>query len=188
MARSGAFSFRNVFLNAGDPLMIEKPLILGPSRLFHRFSQNSVRLIGADGISLADFERLAKHSGARLVLRDPEFPEPIRISYSLEKRDKLAGLLRKYEVVMIEDDPYGEIRFSGEPVPPVYSHLPKQVIWSGSFSKMISPGIRMGWLCVPNPLLKYFTRSKEAMDLHSNNLLQAAILQFLTDNDIDELW
>ncbi len=186
-SQQGLFLSGNVFINAGDPLMIEKPSYLGAIQAFSSFFPKFCPVdLEADGISLADFERVAKHSGARLFYGIPNFQNPSGISYSLEKRDKLAGLLRKYEVVMIEDDPYGEIRFSGEPVPPVYSHLPKQVIWSGSFSKMISPGIRMGWLCVPNPLLKYFTRSKEAMDLHSNNLLQAAILQFLTDNDIDE--
>ena len=88
--------------------------------------------------------------------------------------------------MFVEDDPYGEIRFEGQFQAPVFASNPEHTIWCGSFSKMISPGLRTGWICAPKELIPHLLRIKQAADLHTNNVVQRIIYRFLTDNNLEE--
>lgn len=176
-----------LFINPGDPLLMEKPSYLGAIQAFSAYSPQFRQVqLNRDGIDLNQLEDEILRNGARILYSIPNFQNPSGISYSAEIRRDLAVLLDWYEMMLIEDDPYNEIRFEGDFLPPVYTHNPERTIWCGSFSKMISPGIRAGWICAPTGLIPHLLRIKQASDLHTNNVVQQLIFRFLTDHDPDE--
>jgi len=176
-----------LFINPGDPLMMEKPSYLGTIQAFSAYRPEFHPIsLNPDGLDLNELEDVALKTGARILYGIPNFQNPTGISYSEEIRENLAILLDWYGIMFIEDDPYNEIRFDGESLPPVYALNPAQTIWCGSFSKMVSPGIRAGWICAPQKLMPHLLRIKQAADLHTNNIVQRLIYRFLCDNDPHE--
>jgi len=176
-----------LFINPGDPILTESPTYLGAIQAFsaYRPEFHQVQLRN-NGIDLNQLEDVILKTGARILYSIPNFQNPTGISYSSEIRKELAILLDWYEMMLIEDDPYNEIRFEGDFLPPVYALNPERTVWCGSFSKMISPGIRAGWICAPKELIPYLLKIKQAADLHTNNVVQRLIYKFLTDYDPDE--
>lgn len=176
-----------LFINPGDPLIMEKPTYLGAIQAFsaHRPQFHQIRLTD-QGIDLNELEDIALRTGSRFLYGIPNFQNPSGITYSAETRENLAILLDWHGIMFVEDDPYNEIRFEGEFLPPVYALNPEKTIWCGSFSKMISPGIRAGWICAPKELIPHLLRIKQASDLHTNNIVQRIIHRFLCDNDPEE--
>lgn len=176
-----------LLINPGDPLMLEKPSYLGAIQAFSAYLPNFHQVhLTNKGIDLNELEDTILKTNARILYGIPNFQNPSGISYSEEIRKEIAMLLEWHGIVFIEDDPYNEIRFEGVPSPPVYAHLPEQVIWCGSFSKMIAPGIRTGWICAPDELIPQLLRIKQASDLQSNKLIQRVIFQFLNDNNPED--
>lgn len=173
-----------LFINPGDPLMLEKPSYLGAIQAFSAYRPHFSQIkLNPNGLDLNELEDTVLKTGSRILYSIPNFQNPTGTSYSREIRENLAILLNWHGIMLIEDDPYGEIRFEGEPLPPVYAFNPDQTIWCGSFSKMISPGIRAGWICAPQKLMPHLLRIKQAADLHTNNVVQRLIYHFLADND-----
>jgi 2-aminoadipate transaminase len=176
-----------LFLNQGDPLMMEKPSYLGAIQAFSAYRPKFHQIsLTNQGIDLDELEDVVLKTGSRFLYGIPNFQNPSGITYSAETRENLAILLDWYGIMFVEDDPYNEIRFSGEFQPPVYVLNPVQTIWCGSFSKMISPGIRAGWICAPKELIPHLLRIKQASDLHTNNIVQRIIYHFLCDNNLEE--
>ena len=175
-----------LFINPGDPLMMEKPSYLGAIQAFSAYRPNFHQIGLTDqGIDLNELEDIALKTGSRFLYGIPNFQNPSGITYSAETRETLGILLDWYGIMMVEDDPYNEIRFEGEFIPPVYALNPEKTIWCGSISKMISPGIRAGWICAPEQLIPHLLRIKQAADLHTNNIVQRIIHRFLCDNDTE---
>ena len=176
-----------LFINSGEPLMMEKPSYLGAIQAFsaYRPEFQQIQLINS-GIDLNELENVVLKTGARILYGIPNCQNPTGISYSRQTREDLAILLDWYGIMFIEDDPYNEIRFEGESLPPIYALNPAQTIWCGSFSKMVSPGIRAGWICAPKELMPYLLRIKQATDLHTNNIVQRLIYRFLCDNNTND--
>lgn len=176
-----------LFINTGDPLMMEKPSYLGAIQAFSAYRPNFHQIsLTEDGIDLNKLEDVILKTGSRFLYGIPNFQNPSGITWSAETRENLAVLLKWYGVMLVEDDPYNEIRFDDEFLPPVYALNPEQTIWCGSFSKMISPGIRAGWICAPKELIPHLLRIKQASDLHTNNIVQQIIYRFLCDNDVED--
>jgi 2-aminoadipate transaminase len=174
-------------INPGDVLMLEKPSYLGAIQCFSayrpRFNQITM---DDDGIDLNTLKEDLEKTGSHLLYSIPNFQNPSGISYSLERRKGVSVIQDYYNMLIIEDDPYGEIRFEGENLPSIYSLNPDKTIWCGSFSKMISPGIRLGWICAPLELMQHLLRAKQAADLHTNNVVQRLIHTYLIKNNIDD--
>ena len=95
-------------------------------------------------------------------------------------------MLQQEQQLMIEDDPYGALRFSGSSLPPVAALAPEQVVMLGSFSKVCAPGMRLGWMVAPAPVLAQLAVAKQAADLHSGYFSQRVLYQYLQDNNLDE--
>src|SRR5690606_32467078 len=121
----------------------------------------------------------------RLFYTVPNFQNPSGIQYSWEKRQKTAEILKKHHTILVEDDPYGEIAFTDEVLPPLYSWLPEQTILLGSFSKIISPGLRIGWMAAGREIINKAVIMKQASDLHSDNLAQYILYEFLKNYNLD---
>lgn len=175
-----------VFLNKGDRVIIEQPGYLGAIQAFSIFEPEfrSVTLL-EDGIDTDLLDGTLKEGAAKLFYTVPTFQNPSGITYSEEKRKAVADILRKHSVVCVEDNAYGELRFAGEDLPTI-RNFSDNTILMGSFSKIIAPGLRMGWICARKDIMEKLLVAKQAADLHSNYLSQRIIHQYLLDNNIDE--
>ena len=186
-SQQGLDMLGKLFINPGDPVILEAPSYLGAIQAFSAYCPkfHSVRL-NTNGLDLNELEDVVLKTGARFLYGIPNFQNPTGISYSAEIRENLAILLDWYGIMMIEDDPYYEIRFEGEFQSPVFASNPEKTVWCGSFSKMVSPGLRTGWICAPKELIPHLLRIKQACDLHTNNVVQRIIYHFLANRDLDE--
>ena len=138
-----------------------------------------------DGVDLDALEDILSKEDIKLFYAVTSFQNPTGITYSEEKRKKLVKLLKKYETLFIEDNPYGEIRFLGDFIPPVKAYLDEGILF-GSFSKIVSPGMRLGWIVAPEEVMDKLIIAKQASDLHSNYFTQRVVYQYLKNNPVDE--
>ncbi len=173
-----------VIVNAGDPVVIEKPGYLGAIQAMTIFRPDwrSVPL-EQDGPDLDALDRAL--AGAKLFYAVTSFQNPSGLSYSAAKRQAVAELLRKHGSFFLEDDPYGELRFSGTDLPPVYAHRPEDSMLLGTFSKIAAPGFRLGWIVAKGEVMERLVIAKQAADLHTGSLDQMVVQRFLQDNDFE---
>jgi 2-aminoadipate transaminase len=115
----------------------------------------------------------------------PNSQNPSGRTYSLENRKGVAEILKYTDTVFYEDDAFGELFFDGQPRLPVKKFLPDQTVISGSFSKIVAPGMRIGWMYAPREIIMRFNVVKQAADLHSNFLSQMILYRYLTNNNLD---
>lgn len=175
------------FLNKGDGVVIESPGYLGAIQAFSIYEPTfkSVSLLD-DGIDIDMLKKTVRDEQIKLVYTVPTFQNPSGITYSRQKRKDVANILEKHDVIFIEDNPYYELRFAGEDLPLIRNFREENSILLGSFSKIVSPGLRLGWICTTNEIMEKIIIAKQASDLHSNYLAQRIVYQYLIDNDIDE--
>jgi 2-aminoadipate transaminase len=124
-------------------------------------------------------------SAPRLIYTVPNFQNPSGISYSDVNRQAVAAAVAESDAFLIEDNPYGELRFKGEPAASFARYLPDQTILLGSFSKIVTPGFRLGWIAAPPVLYEKLLIAKQASDLHTTHFTQAIICEYLAHNDLD---
>ena len=175
------------FLNKGDGVVIESPGYLGAIQAFSIYEPifKSVSLLD-DGIDIDMLKKTVRDEQIKLVYTVPTFQNPSGITYSRQKRKDVANILEKHDVIFIEDNPYYELRFAGEDLPLIRNFREENSILLGSFSKIVSPGLRLGWICTTNEIMEKIIIAKQASDLHSNYLAQRIVYQYLIDNDIDK--
>jgi len=176
-----------VFLNKGDRIVVERPGYLGTLQAFAVFEPIFVPVpLLDDGIDIDLFEKAVGKGGIKLFHAVINFQNPSGITYSKDRRQELADVCRGRNMILVEDDPYGELRFIGEDLPSMRSFLEDNIVLLGSFSKIIAPGLRLGWICAKKDVMEKIIIAKQASDLHSNYLSQRIVFQYLADNDIDE--
>jgi len=175
-----------VFLNKGDKVLVENPTYLAAIQSFGLFEPEfkSVQLM-EDGADIDALKKILEENKIKLFYSVTNFQNPTGITYSKEKRKKLAEILNNKDIIFVEDNPYAEIRFLGEDIPPVKSYIQNGVLF-GSFSKIVSPGMRLGWIVANREIMEKIIIAKQASDLHSNYFTQRVVHQYLIDNDVDE--
>jgi len=175
------------FLNKGDRIVLERPGYLGALQAFAIYEPQfePVPLL-EDGIDTDLLEETLDGNRIKLFHAVVNFQNPSGVTYSKQKRLKLASIFKKRSAVFIEDDPYGELRFAGEDLPSMRSYLGEDVILLGSFSKIVAPALRLGWICAKKDVMERIVVAKQASDLHSNYLSQRIVSRYLTDHDIDK--
>ncbi len=175
-----------VFLDPGDPVLMESPAYLAAIQAFELYQPRFVGVaLGQDGLDpylLA--EALARWS-PKLAYLVPNFQNPTGLCYSGENRCAVAHLLRMHGTLLVEDDPYRELRFEGEDLPPVHRHEDPPAVLLGTFSKVLSPGLRMGWVCAPPDIRRQLVVAKQASDLCSSDLMQRILYECLTRFDLE---
>jgi 2-aminoadipate transaminase len=178
--------FAKIFLNPGDHIGMERPGYLGAIEAFSLYEPvfHSVPL-DADGPDLKAFGRLVQDYPVKFFYGIPNSQNPSGRTYSQEKRRAVAEIISGTSTIFFEDDAFGELFFDAKPRSPVKKYLPEQVVISGSFSKIIAPGMRIGWLYAPEEIITQFNVVKQAADLHSNFLSQKILHNYLTTSDID---
>lgn len=175
-----------VFINEGDGILMENPAYLGAIQSFSLFEPSFFHAtLHEDGIDVDEVDRYLSTEKIKLMYTVPNFQNPSGITYSKENREALAKVIKKHDVILIEDDPYGELRFMGESQKPIKTYAYDQVIMMGSFSKIISPGLRLGWVTAPKGIIEKLVIAKQASDLHSNALSQYLIYDFLSKHNVN---
>jgi len=176
-------------LNAGDAVICEEPSFVGGLNAFRSYN---AEIVGApmepDGMDVAAVERILKEkTNVKFIYTIPTFQNPTGITMSLEKRKKLLALAKEYDVLIMEDNPYGELRFDGEEIPTIKSmDTDGRVIYVGSFSKILSPGLRVGFVCAHKALVDRMVVCKQTSDVHTSVFAQMLIHEFVTQHSIDE--
>ena len=175
-----------IFINQGTPVSIEKPGYLGAIQAFSLYEPHFCPVqLNSDGPDLHDLEEGMQIHSSRLFYGVPNSQNPSGITWPAAKRADVAHIMSDYDATFIEDDAYGEIRFSGDAFHPVKKLVPDHVVMNGSFSKIITPGMRMGWICAPDPVMTQLVTAKQATDLHSSILAQRIIYRYLSEYPID---
>lgn len=176
-----------VFLDKGDYVCLERPSYLGAIQAFQMFQPQFQEVdLTATGIDLPELERQMADKQAKFFYAIPNFQNPTGLTYNLANRQALAEYLKRSGSLMVEDDPYGELRFIGEHQPTVYSFAPENVILLGSFSKVCAPGMRLGWMVANDEVMERLVTAKQASDLHTPIITQRILAQYLADNSLDE--
>lgn len=178
-----------MFINEGDTVIVEKPTYLCALDVFKSYGANLVSVeMDEDGMKLDMLEEaLLANPNTKMIYTIPTFQNPTGRTLSLERRKKLAQLALAYDVLVLEDNPYGAVRFEGTPLPAVRSFDDTgHVIYTSTFSKILAPGLRLGWVVAPLELINKYTIMKQSVDLHSDNLAQFIVASFFENNDIDK--
>ena len=172
--------------NEGDTIICEAPTFIGTLNSFRSYNTNLCGIpMESDGINIEKLETALKtEKNVRFIYVIPNFQNPSGITMSLEKRKAVYALAERYGVMILEDDPYGELRFDGEYIPPIKS-LDTQgiVIYVGSFSKVLSPGLRVGYAIAPEQILSKLTVCKQVSDVHTSILAQMIAYNFMKNCD-----
>lgn len=175
-----------VMLNRGDGLVVEEPGYLGAIQAFSIYKPDFCSVpVDESGMDEAALEIALDSRQPKLIYTVPNFQNPSGITYPGGNRENIAGLLAGRATLLIEDDPYGDLRFSGAAQPSFHGLLGQQAILLGSFSKVIVPGFRLGWVVAPDDITRKLVVAKQATDLHTTHFTQCIIHQYLRDNDLD---
>ncbi len=173
-------------ISPGDKVIVEAPTFLATIQCFRLYGADLVGApIDADGVKVDELEKLIIEHKPKLVYLIPTFGNPSGAMLSLERRKRVLELALKYKVLVIEDDPYGELYFNAPPPPSMLAlseGIPGSRDWlahCGSLSKVMSPGLRVGWLIAHPDLLAKATMCKQFSDAHTSNLAQATAAQYL---------
>ncbi len=178
-----------LLLEEDSVIITENPSYLGAFAAFKPFATNYVGVNGdEEGMLMDELEETLKNTPkAKMIYVIPNFQNPSGRTWSLERRKKLLELARKYDLPILEDNAYGEVRFEGERVPSIKSmDTEGRVIYLGSFSKILSPGLRVGWACADEEVILKYELVKNGLDLQSAELAQMQVDEFLNANDLDE--
>ena len=181
-----------VMINPGDKVIVEAPTFLATIQCFRLYGAHVIGApIDADGVDTDKLEALIAEHKPKMVYLSPTFGNPSGATLSLARRKRVLELAVKYNTLVVEDDPYCELYF-GKPPPPSLLALSHTVPGSrdllahcGSFSKILSPGLRVGWMIAPPVLLANATMCKQFSDAHTSNLTQATCAHYLTLNRLD---
>jgi 2-aminoadipate transaminase len=176
-----------VLIDQDDRVVVEDPTYIAALQAFGMYEPQFCPVpMDSDGIDVEGLLESLKLGGVKLVYSMPNFQNPSGISYSEARRLEVAELVRdQSNVVLVEDDPYGQLRFRGPTLAPMATHLPERTVLLGSFSKIIAPGLRLGWLCAPMELMDKLVIAKQSVDLHSENLGQRVIHLLVTADDFE---
>jgi 2-aminoadipate transaminase len=175
-----------IFIDTGDHIAIERPGYLGAIQAFSLyepvFHPINLDAEGPDPVMLRD---ACRHNSIRLFYGVPNSQNPSGTTYSMERRKDIAGILKQTESLYIEDDAYGELNFSGRSHPSMREFLPEHTIITGSFSKILAPGMRLGWIVATPVIMEQIVIAKQASDLHSNYLSQRIASEYLEQENIE---
>lgn len=177
-----------VLCNPGDVVLCENPSFIGALNAFRSLGARPVGVeMEADGICVEALETALKTTqNVKMLYLIPTFHNPTGITMSAEKRRAVYALAQQYNVIILEDNPYGELRFAGKEVPTFKSmDTDGRVIYCGSFSKVLSAGMRIGFACGAEALLQKMVVAKQVEDVHTNQFFQMLCTRYLQTCDLD---
>lgn len=177
------------FIDKGDVILCESPSYMGALNAMKAYEPEFIEInTDNDGMIMEDLEKvLASNDKVKMIYVIPDFQNPSGRTWPLERRLKFMEIINKYEIPVIEDNPYGELRFDGESLPSLKSLDTKGlVVYLGTFSKIFCPGYRLGWTCAAPEILGKFNICKQGADLQASTISQMEVSKFMDMYDLDE--
>lgn len=178
-----------MFVNPGDTVIVEQPTYLCALDVFRTYGAHLVGVeMDDDGMKMDALEQaLVDNPNTKFIYTIPSFQNPTGRTMPFDRRQQMIDIAKKYDVIILEDDPYGAIRYAGDDVAPVKSvDDDERVIYMSTFSKILAPGLRIGWIVAEKKLVKKFTLMKQSADVHSDNLTQHIIAKYMDEYNIDD--
>jgi 2-aminoadipate transaminase len=167
-------------------LLVETPTYLGALQAFSLFEPRFVSIPCDDqGPITAELSRVATERASGFYLL-PNFQNPSGRRMGLERRRELVNIAKQHELLLIEDDPYGDLSYSGDKLPSLLSMNPEGVIYTGSFSKVLAPGLRVGFVVAPDAIYSKLVQAKQAADLHTPSFTQRIVYEVVKDDFLDQ--
>ncbi|HEY0064197.1 MAG TPA: PLP-dependent aminotransferase family protein [Telluria sp.] len=174
-----------VLIDEGSRVLVETPSYLGALQAFSVY-RPEFKSVATDEHGLVPSSIDAVAEGARMLYALPNFQNPTGRSLSIERRQELVETCARHGIPLIEDDPYGALSYKGEPYPKMLNMNPDGVIYMGSFSKVLTPGIRLGYVVAPLPLVRRLELAKQAADLHTAQLTQMVVYEVVKDGFLEQ--
>ncbi|MBM6441485.1 PLP-dependent aminotransferase family protein [Lacticaseibacillus rhamnosus] len=186
-AQQGLDLVARLMLDPGDGLVVEAPTYLGALAAFNAYQPTYYEIpMQDDGMDINALQRVLMSHKIKFIYTVPDFQNPTGVVMSVAKRQALIRLANQYDVMILEDNPYRDLRYDGKPLPTIKSFDTQgRVVYLGSFSKILSPSLRMGWLVAAPDLLQELLALKGGSDLESSNLTMHGIDAYMAENDLD---
>lgn len=179
-----------LFINKGDTIVCESPSYLGAINAFAAYQPKFIEIpMDEHGMIVEKLEKVLidHHDEIKMIYTIPDFQNPSGITMNIERRKRLAELAAKYEIIIIEDSPYGELRFEGESLPPIKSFDKSgYVVNLGTFSKTFCPGLRLGWIIANEEIIRKYILIKQGADLQCNTLSQVFAAEYMKKYNLDD--
>ena len=163
-----------VFLDEGDKIITGEPTYLGAIQAWDTYGPEYITVpLDEQGMRMDKLEEaLEANPGVKFIYILPNFHNPAGTTLPLERRLKLVELAAEHRAFIVEDDPYGELRYEGEDITPIYALHKENTIYLSTFSKTLAPGLRLGWMVAPERIMKRMVQAKQGADLHTSSLVQ----------------
>jgi 2-aminoadipate transaminase len=162
-----------IFIDEGDVIVTGNPTYLGALQAFKVYSPRIEAIpVDDEGMQVEKLEQVLKKVKPKFIYVLPNFHNPMGVTLTLERRTQLVRIAAKYGTPIIEDDPYGELRFEGEDITPIVVLHKENVLYLSTFSKTLAPGIRLGWVVAPEQIIRKLVQAKQATDLHTSTFIQ----------------
>ncbi|MFQ5574709.1 MAG: PLP-dependent aminotransferase family protein [Terriglobia bacterium] len=183
-AQQGLDLLGKVFINKGDPIIVEAPSYVGAIQAFTSYEPDFVPIaMDNSGLKIDEVRKsLKKGLKPKFLYTVPNFHNPAGVTMSARRRKELLALAEKHKLLVIEDNAYGLLRFEGQRIPSLRTTDPG-VVYLGTFSKAFSPGLRLGWVTAPRPILEKLTTAKQAANLCSSSFSQRVLEEYFGSND-----
>jgi 2-aminoadipate transaminase len=186
-----------LFLNRGDYIVVESPTYLGALQAWNAYGAQYIPVRSDENGMIVDELEAALRIGPKFIYVLPNFQNPSGSTLSLERRQKLVEIADKYGVPIVEDDPYGQLRYEGEHIPSVVTldsrfrgpnggHYSGNVIYLSTFSKLLAPGLRLAWVIAPPEVIRKLVMAKQAADLHTSSFIQYVAYEVAKGGFLDE--
>jgi 2-aminoadipate transaminase len=176
-----------VLISKGDPVAVEAPTYLGALSAFNPFEPRYVRMDTDDGGLVPEsLDRLLSSERVKFIYLVPTFQNPTGRTLPLERRKAVAEIIVRHNALLVEDDPYADLRYRGTPLPPIWTFAPEHVVYSGSFSKVFAPGLRLGFVVAPEPVRRWMVLAKQGIDLHTSTFNQALAAEYVAGGYLDK--
>lgn len=174
-------------ISPGDKIAVEAPTYLGALQAFNPYEPQYVRMdMDEDGLVPESLDDVLKAHTIKFIYTVPTFQNPTGRSVTLARRKQIAEIIQRHDALLIEDDPYGALRYRGEALPAIQTFAPEHVVYITTLSKILAPGLRLG-ICIAPPLIKqWLVIVKQGVDLHTNTFSQAIAAEYLAGGYLNE--
>ncbi|MDX2111971.1 MAG: PLP-dependent aminotransferase family protein [Verrucomicrobiota bacterium] len=170
-----------ILIDKGDAVVVEAPTYLGALQAFNPYEPTYLAAdTDDDGIIPESLEAIVSKTKVKFVYLVPNFQNPTGRTIPLERRKAIASIIQRHNVLLIEDDPYGDLRYRGQALPPIKTFAPDHVVYSGTVSKVFAPGLRIGFFVAPAVIKRWMVIAKQGVDLHSSTFAQALATEYIT--------
>jgi len=180
-------SIGKVLISKGDRLAVEAPTYLGALQAFNSYEPEYIRMdTDNDGVIPRSLENVLKSKTIKFIYLVPTFQNPTGRTITFERRKEIASIIKKYNALLVEDDPYSALRYRGKNIPPIKTLAPNNVVYVSTLSKVFAPGLRIGFCVAPELIKKWLVIAKQGIDLHTSTFDQALAAEYLSGGYMEQ--